>query len=110
MEQYEERYEANGRNSTKKKCRIVENTPVFAAMSNFGPCERFCVLPDKRIGIVLNPNFVLGYKDGLVLVPKSDDEHALVFPEFEPTIPDGREFPLLTEDGEGVRLSGRNNQ
>lgn len=88
IERFTERQERNGRVKVVTRVRIVEGTPVYAALAKFGANERFVVHQDLRVSPVIQPNFVLGWRKGrLVLVSKQNVKESLVFGEFEPTIP-----------------------
>ena len=50
-----------GRARQRKKLRIPEGTPLFVAQANFAPTEKFCVLEDKTISPLLEPNMVVGW-------------------------------------------------
>ena len=79
-----------GRRATKK-VRIPDGCPVFVGLAKYNYNEKFCVLPDKRISPLIQPNMVLGWRNGrLVLVGKDSDQKVadwLIFSELEPSIP-----------------------
>lgn len=78
--------------------------------------ERFCILNDGRISPVIQPYFVLGWRDDkLVLVPKEPGTDALKFADLRSSFPDEASFPLKLGGefkGKGLCISndGKKNQ